>query len=63
MGIVSEDEVIDLIKNKNKNTELILTGGHKPAEKVFELADYISHVEKDKHPYDKGIQARAGTEF
>jgi len=63
MGILTEDEVIELINQKNKNTELILTGGHKPIEKIFERADYISHIEKQKHPYDKGTQARVGTEF
>lgn len=60
--IVSEEIVLDLIKNKFKNTELILTGRDIP-DSVIEKADYVSIIEKVKHPYDKGILAREGIEF
>ncbi len=63
LGVISENDIIDLIKSKSKNTELILTGSHKPLEKIFELADLVSEVKKIKHPYDKGIIARKGIEY
>ncbi|MEX2016940.1 MAG: cob(I)yrinic acid a,c-diamide adenosyltransferase [Candidatus Pacearchaeota archaeon] len=63
LGLLTEDDIIHLIKEKPKNRELILTGSHKPLEKVFEYADLISEIRKIKHPYDKGILAREGVEF
>ncbi len=63
LNVLKTEEVIDLIKNKGKNTELILTGGHKPIPEIIELADYVTEIRKEKHPYDKGIQARIGIEY
>jgi cob(I)alamin adenosyltransferase len=63
LGLLEEQEVINLIKNKPKNTELILTGSHKPFHNIFEHADLVTEVKKVKHPYDKGIQARKGIEY
>lgn len=63
MGLFSEDDVCELIKSKPKELELVLTGSHKPKEKVIALADYVSFVQKLKHPYDSGIIARECTEF
>ena len=36
--------------------------GRYPTEELEELADYVSRIDKVKHPYDKGIPARAGIE-
>ncbi len=63
MGLLKEEEIIDLIKMKAKNTELILTGSHKPLDKIFEHADLVTEVKKIKHPFDKGIGAREGIEY
>ena len=63
LGLLEENLVLDLIKNKPKNKELILTGSHQPLEKIFELADLVTEIKKIKHPYDKGILARKGLEF
>ena len=63
LGLLSQEKVIDLIKNKPKNKELILTGSHKPFEKIFELADLVTEIKKIKHPYDQGILARQGLEY
>lgn len=63
MGLLTEKDILDLIKNKEKNKELILTGSHKPLQGIFNLADYVTEVRKIKHPYDKGILARLGVEF
>lgn len=54
--------LVDLIKNKPQNLELVLTG-RDPKPEVLELADYVSEIRKIKHPYDRGIPARRGIEF
>lgn len=63
LGVLNEGQIIDLIKNKPEKKELIITGSHKPLERIFELADLVTEIKKIKHPYDKGILARKGIEF
>ncbi len=63
LGLLDEQKVIELIKSKPKNQELILTGSHMPLPNVFELADLVTEVRKVKHPYDSGVLARKGIEF
>lgn len=61
-GLISEEEVINLIKKRPQNMELILTGRYaRPA--IIELADLVSEVKEVKHPYQKGINARLGCEM
>jgi cob(I)alamin adenosyltransferase len=62
-GLISEESVINLIKKKPKNIELIITGSHKPFPKIFAVADLVTEIRKIKHPYDRGIKARKGIEF
>ena len=57
---------IDIVKSyiseyKNKK-EIILTGYALPNDLV-NLADYISNIQKVKHPFDSGISARLGVEY
>ncbi|MGL4739240.1 MAG: cob(I)yrinic acid a,c-diamide adenosyltransferase [Sarcina sp.] len=61
-GFVTTDEVCDLIKSKNNNIELILTGRNTPAE-IIELADLVTEMKPIKHYMDKGVNARFGIEF
>ncbi|MBS3091542.1 cob(I)yrinic acid a,c-diamide adenosyltransferase [Candidatus Pacearchaeota archaeon] len=63
LGLLEEEKVIDLIKNKPKNKELILTGSHIPLLNIFQLADLVTEIKKIKHPYDSGIIARKGLEY
>lgn len=42
--------------------EIVITG-HKKVERLFEKADYITFMEKIKHPYDMGVKARKGIEY
>ncbi|MBU2612509.1 MAG: cob(I)yrinic acid a,c-diamide adenosyltransferase [Nanoarchaeota archaeon] len=60
--IISEQLIFDLIRDKPKNTELILTGRDFP-DSVKEKADYVTDLKNVKHPYDKGILAREGIEY
>ncbi len=59
---IEEKLLMDFIKDKPRHTELVLTG-RAATEKIMELADYITFCKKIKHPYDRGVQSRAGIEF
>lgn len=63
LGLLEEREVVELIKSKPKNTELILTGSHKSLPKIFNFADLITEIKKIKHPFDQGITARKGIDY
>jgi cob(I)alamin adenosyltransferase len=59
---LEEKVLIELIRSKPKDLELVLTGrGATPA--VAEQADYLSFVQKIKHPYDSKIKSREGIEY
>ena len=61
-GIVSEEEVLSLLRSKSPPCEIILTGrGSTPA--IEDAADYVSVVVKKKHPFDKGIISRSGVDY
>jgi cob(I)alamin adenosyltransferase len=59
---LEESVLLDFVQNKPKQMELVLTGrGVTPA--VEALADYVSWIQKRKHPYDRGVMSRKGIEF
>jgi len=61
-GLVDVNKVIDIIKQRNPKTEVVLTGRNPPKE-IIDMADYVSEVKMIKHPYQKNILARAGIDF
>lgn len=63
LGLLQEQDVLDLIDNRPKNKDLILTGSHIPYQSIFDKADLVTEIKKIKHPYDSGILARKGLEF
>ncbi len=60
-GLIPIGEVIDLIKDHGR-VELVLTGRDAPKE-IMEAADYVSVINRTKHPWQKGIKARKGIEY
>lgn len=60
--LINAVDVKELIKQKNANLELILTGRNAP-EEFFELADLVTEMKNVKHYYDKGVEARLGIEY
>ena len=60
--LIALTEVIELIKNKPANLDLILTGRYAPPE-IIELADTVSEVKEVRHHYKAGIKDRAGIEY
>ncbi|MFV0343763.1 MAG: cob(I)yrinic acid a,c-diamide adenosyltransferase [Anaerocolumna sp.] len=59
---VDQKEFVDFLSTKPEQLEVILTGRN-PAKELLELADYVSNIQKVKHPYDIGIPARDGIEY
>ena len=54
-------ELIDFIKQKPENVELILTGRYCP-EELIGIADLVTEMNEVKHYYQKGITSRKGIE-
>jgi cob(I)alamin adenosyltransferase len=61
-GLISIDQILDLINKKPEKMELILTGRGAPAE-IIEKADLVTKMIEVKHPFSKGISARRGIEY
>lgn len=61
-GFLGVAAVVEFLKDKPKNVEIIMTGRNVPAE-ITEVAHYVSQIEPIKHPFEKGISAREGIEF
>jgi cob(I)alamin adenosyltransferase len=59
--LINQTMLLEFLKNKPNQLEVVMTG-RSPAEELVELADYVSRINKIKHPYDKGIKARVGIE-
>lgn len=60
-GMLDEDLVLEFLKNKPEKLEVIMNGYH-PSERMIEIADYVSLIQKIKHPFEQGIPARDGIE-
>jgi len=59
--LVSENEVMELIKSKPPHVELIFTGRYAPAV-IIEHADLVTDMVEVKHWYQKGHDLRVGIE-
>jgi len=62
LKLLNLDDVIDLIKSKPHELDLVLTGNH-AEEKVIELADLVTEMKETKHPFKSGIKAKKGIDF
>ena len=60
-GLIELSDVMDLIKKKPDNVELILTGRYAPIE-LIKAADLVTEMKEVKHPYNRGVKAREGIE-
>ncbi len=61
-GIVAPQEVMNVIRSRAENVEVVMTG--RKAPKLFiDEADLVTEMRMVKHPYDSGVLARAGIEY
>ena len=61
-GFLPMEQLCAFLDGKPAELEVVLTGHSLPGE-LADRADYISHVQKEKHPYDRGVMARKEIEF
>ena len=50
------------LENRPDMLEVVLTG-RSPSAGLTAHADYITEMQKRRHPYEKGVAAREGIEF
>lgn len=60
-NLISVEEVIKVLKDRNPNIEVIITGRY-AKEELIELADLVTEMKEVKHYYKNGVEARVGIE-
>jgi cob(I)alamin adenosyltransferase len=60
--LVTEADVLDLMKTRRPEIELVLTGRNAP-EAIIDAADLVTEMREIKHYYTKGVPVRRGIEF
>lgn len=61
-GHIDREAVLQFLRQKPPALEVVLTGRN-PAAELIELSDYLTEMQKRKHPMDEGILARVGIEL
>ncbi|KAJ3616373.1 hypothetical protein Zmor_011916 [Zophobas morio] len=59
---ITEEELIDALKNKSEHVEVALSG-RKIFDGLKKISNLVSSVEPIKHYFDEGVNARTGIEF
>ena len=62
LGMLKEDDVLEILKNKPDTLELVLTGRNAP-ESFIEIASLVTEMKLHKHYYYNGVRARIGIEY
>jgi len=62
LGLLKEKKVIEFIKKKPNQVNLILTG-RDATKKIIEIADLVTEMKEIKHPYQKGILSKKGIDY
>lgn len=62
LGLIKLEDVIEMLKNKPKEVEIVLTGRNAHKE-IIEMAHLVSEIKPLKHYWDIGISAREGIEY
>ena len=60
--LIDLEELLQLVREKPANVELILTGRYADA-KLIELADLATEMLEIKHPYSIGVRGRPGIDY
>lgn len=61
-GTLAEASLLDAARACDGQVELVLTG-RGPSPELVELADYVTEMRCEKHPYQQGVTAREGVEW
>ncbi len=60
--LLDEELLRSLLQERGREQEIIITG-RMPEAWMVEMADYVTDMEKIRHPYDSGTEARRGIEY
>lgn len=61
-GMIQTQRLVELLRTRPDGLEVVLTGRN-PDRTLVDLADYVTQMQKIKHPYDQGVGARRGIEY
>lgn len=61
-GMVILEDFLEVLNNKPKNMELVLTGRN-VHQKIIARADLVTEMKSIKHYFDQGVEAREGIEY
>ncbi len=62
LGIIDVDEVVETLKAKPDEMEIVLTGRN-AHQKIINIAHLVSEITPVKHYWDTGVIARKGIEY
>ncbi|MDH3341301.1 MAG: cob(I)yrinic acid a,c-diamide adenosyltransferase [Nitrosopumilus sp.] len=62
LDLISINDVLNLIKSKPAEIDLVLTGNYAKNE-IIKLADLVTEMREIKHPFQLGIKAKKGIDF
>ena len=62
LGFIDIKEVIEVLKNKPQEMEIVLTGRNAKKE-IVDIAHLVSEIKPIKHYWDTGVVARKGIEY
>lgn len=60
--MIKEEDVYQFLLQRPVGLEVVLAG-RDPSERMLEYADYVSNMQKVKHPFDLGVSARRMIEY
>ena len=61
-NLLDEEKLITHLEEKPVGLEVVLAGRN-PSQKLMDHADYVSEIQKVKHPFDQGVSSRVGIEL
>jgi len=61
-NFVTAKQVLDVLSEKSRGTEVVLTGRNAPKE-FIDAADYVTEMLEVKHPFQKGARVRRGIDY
>ena len=61
-GFLRDLELKDFVHERPEGIEMILTGRTAP-QAILEMADYVTYMRCDSHPYSRGVMGRKGVEY
>ena len=61
-NLIDREKLENLLNNRPDFLEIVMTGRN-PEKFLVDAADYVTEMKCEKHPFEKGVEARKGVEF